>query len=96
MRETKRPKSNFVIGYRVQLVQTSDKAEAEAFRDEANLKFKQNVYFLFEAPYYKVRVGDFLEIEQADVLQKIAVQKGFQNAWLVRGRVDLRKVSFNP
>ncbi len=84
------------MGYHVQLVQTSDKTEAEICRDEANLKFEEEVYFLFEAPFYKVRVGDFLEIEQADVLQALAVKKGFRNAWIVRGKVDLRKLRTEP
>ncbi len=95
VRETKRPDTNFTIGYHVQLIQTSDKLEAESCREEAIAKFDEDVYFLFEAPFYKVRVGDFMDIEQAEILQKLAVQKGFQNAWLVRGKVDLRKVPPN-
>lgn len=87
----RRPEDNFVNGFRVQLIQTSDREEADEIQDLAILRFREEVYRVFEAPYYKVRIGDFTDWHDAEELQKRAKQKGFQDAWVVGDRVMLNK-----
>lgn len=88
-----RPEDNFGIGFRVQLTQTSNREQAKGIRDLAILRFEEEVYMVFEAPYYKVRIGDFTEWPHAEELQKVAKQKGFQDAWVVGAKVNLNKAT---
>ncbi len=74
-------------GYRVQLVATREEAEARANMQSALLSFSENVYLLFDNPYYKLRVGDCLSRSQADSLQQRALAKGFAKAWITRSQV---------
>ncbi|NLP10410.1 SPOR domain-containing protein [bacterium] len=77
----------YAYGYRVQLVATREEAEARANMQSALLSFSENVYLLFDNPYYKLRVGDCLSRSQADSLQQRALAKGFANAWITRSQV---------
>jgi len=77
----------YANGYRVQLVATREEAEARANMQSALLSFSENVYLLFDNPYYKLRVGDCLSRSQADSLQQRALAKGFAKAWITRSQV---------
>lgn len=79
------------IGYRVQLIQTSDPEEARNVERDALLRFDAGVYRVFDPPFYKVRIGDFANWYEAEKLQKQAIQKGFREAWVIRTKVNLKK-----
>ena len=79
------------IGYRVQLVQTSDPEEAKNVQREAIFRFEEGVYRVFNAPFYKVRIGDLVNWNDAEKLQKLAFQKGFKEAWIIQTQVNLKK-----
>lgn len=78
-------------GYRVQLMQTTEPDEAKEIEREAILRFEEDVYRVFDPPYYKVRVGDFATWYDAEKVQKLAIRKGFREAWVVRTKVNLKK-----
>lgn len=80
-----------VTGYRVQLVQTTAPDEAKNVEREAIFRFNEEVYRVFDAPFYKVRVGDFVNWYDAEKLQKLAIQKGFREAWVIRTKINLKK-----
>ena len=80
-----------VTGYRVQLIQTSDPEEAKNAERDAILRFTEEVYRVFDTPFYKVRVGDFVNWYDAQKLQKLAMQKGFREAWVIRTKINLKK-----
>ena len=48
-----------VQGYRVQILMSQDRAEAEEMKTKASASFRARVYVDFEPPWYKVRVGDY-------------------------------------
>ena len=77
----------YANGYRVQLVATREEAEARTSMQSALLSFGENVYLLFDNPYYKLRVGDCLSRSQADSLQQRALAKGCAKAWITRSQV---------
>ncbi|MDZ7296167.1 MAG: SPOR domain-containing protein, partial [candidate division KSB1 bacterium] len=77
-----------VLGYRVQIVSTPFEEVAREVRKEALLKFEEPVYMVFDAPYYKVRVGDCISRFEAEELQQKAMEKGFGQAWVVRTLVS--------
>ncbi|MFQ5648396.1 MAG: SPOR domain-containing protein [bacterium] len=78
-------------GYRIQIVQTTDPDEAKNVQRDAILRFNDSIYRIFDPPFYKVRVGDFVNWSDAERLQKLAIQKGFRDAWVVRTKVNLKK-----
>ena len=49
-----------VEGFRIQLLATQDRFNAEKFKSELEKIYKNKIYIIFEAPNYKVRVGDFI------------------------------------
>lgn len=84
-------KDSLVTGYRVQLIQTTDPEEAKNVERDAILRFDVDVYRIFDPPFYKVRIGDFINWYDAEELQKLALKKGFKEAWVVRTKVDYKK-----
>ncbi len=84
-------KDSIGTGYRVQLVQTTEPEEAKDVESDAILRFDESVYRIFDPPFYKVRVGDFADWYDAEKIQKLAIQKGFREAWVVRTKVNLKK-----
>jgi len=76
-----------ISGYRVQICAVADEIKARDIQRDAILKFMENVYLIYDSPYYKVRVGDCVNRFEADLLQKSAVEKGFDDAWVVKTKV---------
>lgn len=46
------------------------------------------IHIEYQAPYYKVRIGDFLNREQAEKALPV-VQKRFEDAWVVPDQVEI-------
>lgn len=87
--ENKNIESEEVNGYRVQICAVPDEELARETQREAILKFNENIYFVYDSPYYKVRIGDCTTRFEADRLQKLAEEKGFHEAWVVRTKVKM-------
>ena len=86
-----------VAGFRVQICAVSEEEKARQVQRDAILKFvDEEIYLIYEAPYYKVRVGNCATRLDADQLQQLAVQKGFDDAWVVRTKIKLRSSSNSP
>jgi hypothetical protein len=95
------PESRTVQGYRVQIFQTEDKAEADRHLSDALTWWSSQpevavsplpadlpVYTVFRAPYYRLRVGDFAT--QASAEQALGVLKPkFPDAFVVPDTVTL-------
>jgi hypothetical protein len=75
-------------GYRVQLLMTKSEAAAHEVKQKAIFKFDDKIYLIFEAPYYKIRIGDFELKKEADVIRDDALAKGFPDAWVVRTQIE--------
>lgn len=59
-----------VKGYRIQVLSTSSRDEAFKIKSELLSKFpEQKSYVLFQSPYFKVRIGNFLKREDAEALR---------------------------
>ena len=69
-------------GYRVQIFASSDRARAESAAADARQRFVEPVYIEFEAPLYKVRVGDCATRHEADTLKEKAGTQGYDGAWV--------------
>lgn len=79
-----------VAGYQVQLLQTEDAKLARSTVREAILALNVDVETIYEAPYYKIRAGRFVNRYDAEQLQNLATDKGYANCWVVRTQVKVR------
>lgn len=84
-------------GFRVQICAVSDEDRAKQIQRDAILKFiDEDIYLIYDIPYYKVRVGNCLTRYEADQLQKLAVEKGFEDAWVVRTNIAVKRNNDSP
>lgn len=78
-----------VRGFRIQIGQVINEEDAGEIRREAMLTFENaNVYLIFDAPNYKIRVGDFEKRRDAEKLQDKAISLGYKDAWIVPTMIE--------
>ena len=75
-------------GYRVQVLATRYIERADSLAAIMKNTISDSVYVDFEAPNYKVRVGDFIDRDIAEALQQELVQMGYNSAWILRTRIN--------
>ncbi len=78
---------SMIQGFRVQLLATTDENQARDAKKKAIFKFQTGVYLVFEAPHYKLRIGDCATRKEAEDLKKEAFRNGFPDAWIVPSKV---------
>ena len=87
--ETIRDSTFFVVeGFRIQLLATQDRFNAEKFKSELEKIYKNKIYIIFEAPNYKVRVGDFINRKSAEEMRLNLSKKGYTTAWIIRSKIE--------
>ena len=76
-------------GYRIQIFEStvSSIARAEAKRFQNILG--DSVYIDFEAPLYKLRIGNFIERKKAEKTIEAIERLGARDTWIVRTKIDL-------
>ena len=77
-----------IEGFRVQVFATQDRNRADELQGELNIKFNEKIYIIFEAPNYKLRVGDFLDRDDAELMRMKLVSSNFPSAWVVRTKIQ--------
>ena len=87
-------------GFRIQVLSTTEIDEASTLKDSLLVLFEtDSVYVVYNSPYYKVRVGDFLTRPQGNALLRRLIDLGYKDAWIVADRVlknPSRKPIFPP
>lgn len=86
-RDTDIKEPELISGFRVQLLITSEIDQATSIKNEVTPIVKDGVYLIFEAPYYKVRVGDCQTRTSVNQLLKTIINLGYKNAWIVPDKV---------
>ena len=77
--------------YRVQVLATRYFEYADSLAISISDKITDSVYVEFETPNYKVRVGDFINRDSAELLQKELLNMGYQSAWILRSKITAQK-----
>ncbi len=82
-------------GYRIQLISTQDRAIAEKVMEEYTIwissqrnRSRYKSYILFQAPSFKVHIGDFTSRSEAFEIVKWIKTK-FPDAWVVTDTIQL-------
>ena len=74
-------------GYRVQILATRYFDYADSLATSISSKIIDSVYVEFETPNYKVRVGDFIDRDSAELLQQKLLDMGYKSAWILRTKI---------
>lgn len=80
-----------INGFRVQVLATRFAEKADSLKSSLSEFIDEQTYVTFEAPNYKVRVGDCTDRKQAEELQEKMQKMGFHSAWIIRERIELEK-----
>ena len=78
-------------GYRVQILATRYFEYADSLAISISSKINDSVYVEFETPNYKVRAGDFINRDSAELLQKELLKMGYKTAWILRTRITAQR-----
>ena len=77
-------------GYRVQIDIFSDESEAYKYAEKVRAKVDLNVYVIYEAPFFRVRVGDFSSKKVAEQYVKILKENGFRKSIWIKTTINTR------
>jgi len=78
-------------GYRIQVYSGRESATARRIFAQIRSITGLEAYLNYEAPQYKVRVGDFTSRDEANQLLQEIRSQGFPEAWIVRSTVSNTK-----
>ena len=77
-----------IEGYRVQILATKQLAKAEKLQKDLSSFLSYKIYIVFEAPNYKVRVGNFIDRNKAEIFRQYIIKEGYQSSWIIRTRIE--------
>jgi len=79
-----------VDGYRILIIASDNMEEAGSVREDIKEQIsRKEVYISFEPPFYKVKVGDFTDLAEANNLKFKLNQLGYTEARVVKETVNL-------
>ena len=80
-----------IYGYRIQigLFEDINKSDADRMADYARSRVDVNVYIEFEAPFYRVQIGDFTKKNDAEYYLKILKRNNFKDVLLIRTTINI-------
>ena len=78
-------------GYRVQILATRYYEYADSIAISISNRITDSVYVEYETPNYKVRVGDFINRDNAEFLQQELFNLGYKSAWILRSRITAQR-----
>jgi uncharacterized protein YcfL len=79
-------------GFRVQILATKSIENATLIEQEAKDLFNtmnHKIYLIFDAPLYKVRVGDVISRDNAEEIRDIAKDYGYREAFIVPSKINI-------
>ncbi|UCD19500.1 MAG: SPOR domain-containing protein [candidate division WOR-3 bacterium] len=76
-----------IYGFRVQIFASNTEENATRVAEDARGAFNDRVYIEYVAPYYKVRIGDYLTREDIEPVKNKALSLGYRGAFIVETMV---------
>jgi hypothetical protein len=84
------------MGWKVQVFSTDDFYKADTvYKELVGVFGDKEVEKVFNAPYYKIRVGNCVVRENAEKLLNQITDLGYQNAWIIRTNVKVKGKVFS-
>ncbi|MBI89153.1 MAG: hypothetical protein CMG60_03620 [Candidatus Marinimicrobia bacterium] len=75
-------------GFRLQLFESSQAGEAKNKIKKFDKLLNDSLYLVFDAPLYKIRYGNFISKDKAEIVQAKLKRKGFKKVWIVKSRIE--------
>lgn len=76
-------------GFRIQVISTNDREKAFGIKADLLNKFpEEKVYVMFQSPYFKVRLGNFLKREDAEKMRKPLNKLFSQGVFIVEDAIE--------
>ena len=76
-------------GYRLQVISTTGRDRAQSVKTDLMNKFpEQKSYLLFQSPYFKVRIGNFVKKEDANNFRKQLSRYFPQGVYIVEDAIE--------
>jgi SPOR domain len=94
--ETTRDTRRTAQGFRIQVINTNDRTQALAAKTKVYQQYPElKAYLLYQAPYFRLRVGNFKTKQEADAYQK-KLTKHFPptNLIIVRDMIEIKPEKF--
>lgn len=93
--ETTRDARRSVPGYRIQVVNTNDRNQALAAKTKVYQLYPElKVYLLYQAPYFRLRVGNFKTRPEAEPYLKTMTKEFQGNVTIVRDTIEVKPEKF--
>ena len=77
-----------IEGFRVQVLATGSQENADRLRYELAIEYGKDIYIVFDAPNYKVRIGNFIDRRLAEKLRLELINNGYPSSWIIRTRIE--------
>jgi hypothetical protein len=86
--EDKEGKGSTIEGFRIQCYASSQIDRIRSEQKQLEFKIKYPVYVVFNAPYYKLLVGDFPRKNDAEAALGKLKEIGYTDSWIARSRIN--------
>ena len=94
--ETTRDARRTVPGFRIQVINTNDRNQALAAKTKVYQLYPElKVYLLYQAPYFRLRVGNFKTMPEAEPYQKTMAKQFQGNVTIVRDIIEVKPEKFD-
>ena len=77
-----------VMGFRINIGIFDKESEAKEFAKTTESKIDEKIYIVYEAPFFKVRVGDFSMLKEAEEHVKYLKSIGLKSSWWIRTTIN--------
>ncbi|MEP6724992.1 MAG: SPOR domain-containing protein [Bacteroidota bacterium] len=85
-----------IAGYRIQVINTSDRNAAISAKTKIYQLYPElKAYLLYQAPYFRLRVGNFKDKEDAEGYRKSLSREFPNSVFLVRDTVEIKIAELN-
>ena len=84
----KKIKISTLDGYRLQLYESSSAVEANKKMGKYRKSLRDSLYLVFDAPLYKIRYGNYVTKNEAEIEKNNLRNKGYRTAWVVKSRIE--------
>ena len=80
-----------IAGYRLQVINTSDRNAAISAKTKIYQLYPElKAYLLYQAPYFRLRVGNFRDKEEAEEYRKLLSKEFPNSVFLVRDTIEIK------
>ena len=77
----------FMDGFRLQLYDDLSVINANKTFDNYKKKLPDSLYLEFDAPFYKIRYGNFKTKREAELQKQNLMNNGMKDIWIIRSRI---------